>query len=96
MHNISKEAKQLQVRFDAEKAAYETDLLQLNQKISDHESQIAYLTAENEKLSKNVIQQLREIETNRQKLRMIQENHRNETEDLKSQIEVLKASNYVK
>ena len=84
------------MRFDAEKAAYETDLLQLNQKISDHESQIAYLTAENEKLSKNVIQQLREIETNRQKLRMIQENHRNETEDLKSQIEVLKASNYVK
>lgn len=59
------------------------------------ENQIQLLTSENEKLSQSNLEKIKETEGFRLKLVQLEERLRNETSELRLQLEELKANNYV-
>lgn len=50
------------MRYSAERSSYETQISQLNIKISELSSQIVFLNEDNTRLNQNAIERLREIE----------------------------------
>lgn len=75
--------------------AYETQLSQLRQSGEDDQKQIAHLIAENEKLANTNIERLKEIDALRTQRVQLEERLRNETNDLRAQLEAAKANSYV-
>lgn len=91
-----KSAKDFQLKFNAERAAYETQILQLHQRVQDYEKQINELLVEIEKHSQLTSDRTRESENWRNKLAAIEDHYKRENAELKSQLEHLKSSNLVK
>lgn len=83
-------------KFDAERTAYETQIIQLQQTIMENERQIKDLLIEIEKHSHLTEKNSREVETWRRKISLVEESHSREVLELKSQIDQLKSSGYVR
>lgn len=86
------QAKELQQKFSAERTAYETQILQMSQVVSDLEHQIHILQSENERVTNLSIQRLSVIEE--LKHNSNEDAHRLEVHELRTQLEQLKSNSY--
>jgi len=87
--------KEVQVKFGAERTAYETQILQLQQKVIDLENQTEMLMSENERITTLSLERLKEIELWRRKHGESDEDYVLQVSELKSQLEMFKSNNYV-
>lgn len=78
-------------RFAAERAAYETQILQLNQKIKELETKLALAIGENDKLNRLTTERLREIEAF--KLKYVNSVSAEEAGELRRELEKAKSNN---
>lgn len=70
------------MKFAAEKTAYETQILQLQQKVIDLENQVDMLLSENERITTLSMERLREIELWKRKRGQTDENYSQEISEL--------------
>lgn len=84
------------VKFNAERIAYETQILQLQQRVVDLESQVDLITVENERFSKLSVTRLEEVEDLRRTSNSLKASQHLEVSQLRAQIETFKASSHVK
>ena len=59
---IQIEMNSLQIKFDAERIAYETQISQLTQQVDDYENQVKHTIDENERLTMKSISQMKVIQ----------------------------------
>lgn len=91
--NLTLEIKDLQNQFAAERIAYETQILQLEQTTGDLEKQNAVLRAEIDRVTKLSIQRLSLIEELKRSNN--EDSHKLEVYELRNQLEFLKNSSNV-
>jgi len=92
LKSMSLMAKDMQHKFAAERTAYETQILQLSQIVSDLEHKTELLTSENERVTTLSVQRLHAIEDLKKSSN--EETYKLEIYELKNQVEVAKSSAY--
>jgi len=85
------EAREINIKFNAERLAYETQILQLQQRIADLETQNGMLTNENERNTKLSSSRLEECERYRREYNDLRAAQNIELTTLRSQVEGYKA-----
>jgi len=88
------DSKEMQIRFNAERTAYETTIFQLRQNLQDIEGQYRIHTDEGERLSVSQGDKLRELDNLRRSKYETESKYAEEISDLKNQIEFFKNNNY--
>jgi len=94
LKHLNMEIKDLQHQFNAERTAYETQILQLEQSVSDLETANTNLRAENERVTKLSISRLSTIEELKRSTN--EEAHKLEVYELRNQIGALKSNTNVR
>ncbi len=88
--------KEIQVKFAAERTAYETQILQLQQKVVDLENQVEMFMSENERITTLSLERLKEVELWRKKHGQSDEDYTLQVTELRNQLEMFKSNNYVR
>jgi len=87
-------AHDYQVRFSAERSAFDTQLMQLKQKISEQESRVEEITKENQKLFNALADKQKELESFRVKYNALEGGRQNEYDQIKKELEDYRAIVY--
>jgi predicted nucleic acid-binding Zn-ribbon protein len=87
--------KDSQIKWDAERASYETQIMQLRQKVAELDSRVTLLMGENERNNQLANDRLRDIEVLKAKCNSLEAGISVETEELRSQLESYKRANLV-
>jgi len=90
LKHLNMEIKDLQHQFNAERTAYETQILQLEQAVSDLQAANGILKAENDRVNRLSISRLSTIEELKRSTN--EESHKLEVYELRNQIGLLKSS----
>jgi len=86
--------KELQVKFGAERTAYETQILQMRENIVDLENEVESLMNENDRVLSSSINKKRELDQLKRSRGQVDEDHALEVGGLKSQIEMYKSNTF--
>ena len=87
--------KELQVKFGAERTAYETQIMQMRENILDLENEVENLMNENQRVLSSSIEKKRELEHLKRSRGQTEEDYTLEIGELKSQIEMYKSNTFV-
>eukprot|EP01016_Furgasonia_blochmanni_P056332 TRINITY_DN9586_c0_g1_i5.p1 TRINITY_DN9586_c0_g1~~TRINITY_DN9586_c0_g1_i5.p1 ORF type:complete len:365 (+),score=43.31 TRINITY_DN9586_c0_g1_i5:64-1158(+) len=85
--------KDNQIKWDAERASYETQIMQLKQRITELENRLLMLAADNDRINQIASDRLKDIEALKAKCNSLETGSFGEMEELRSQLEMYKRSN---
>lgn len=86
----------MHIRFDAERTAYETQIIQLQHKVTELENIARNLQRDNERLTLLSNDRILEIDSMKKKYNELEEAYRLEVADLQAQLDLYKSNSFVK